>query len=96
MSTRVSVDLLRYERAIGRRNDASRELYDAEVALHASHQSQVDEWVHAANEHLHMALLVLGVAETELAAATRVWENGGDAELDDLSTSRTGRPYRPE
>jgi hypothetical protein len=78
MSTRVSVDLGRYQRALCRRKAASVRLYEVEVALHAAHQSHVDQWVQAASEHLHLAVLDLRLAEAELAAAVRISDNGED------------------
>jgi hypothetical protein len=36
---------------------AARALYDAEVALHAAHQTQVDEWIRVAADRLHDAVL---------------------------------------
>ncbi|MDT4934290.1 MAG: hypothetical protein QOK11_2182, partial [Pseudonocardiales bacterium] len=47
---------------------AERCLYDAEVALHIAHQTQVDEWIAAAAERLHDAI----VAHTEALHATHV------------------------
>jgi hypothetical protein len=47
--------------------DAARRLYDAEVALHAAHSSQVDSWIEAASARLHEAI------EAHLAAVA-----GGD------------------
>lgn len=79
MSTRISVDLIRRQQAISRRNAAAKDLYETELALHAARQSQVDEWVRAASEHLHLAVLVLGVAEADVAAATRISASGEDA-----------------
>jgi hypothetical protein len=35
---------------------ASRELYEAELALHDARSSGVDAWVSAASDHLHRAL----------------------------------------
>jgi hypothetical protein len=35
---------------------AARRLYDAEVALHAAHASQVDAWIAAAADRLHDAI----------------------------------------
>lgn len=35
---------------------AAQELYRAELALHDAHQSHVDQWINAANEHLHRAI----------------------------------------
>lgn len=39
------------------RDNAARALYDAEVALHAARQTQVDEWIRAASDRLHEAVL---------------------------------------
>lgn len=36
---------------------SARHVYDAECALHAAHQSHVDEWVTAASNRLHIALV---------------------------------------
>lgn len=36
---------------------AARRLYDAEVALHAAHQTAVDTWIAAASDALHRAVL---------------------------------------
>ncbi len=36
---------------------AGRRLYDAEVALHHAHQSHVDEWISAAADRLHEAIV---------------------------------------
>ena len=36
---------------------AAKDLYDAEVHLHAAHQSKVDEWIRVAADHLHEAIL---------------------------------------
>ena len=35
---------------------AARRLYDAEVALHIAHTSQVDAWITAAADRLHEAI----------------------------------------
>jgi hypothetical protein len=35
---------------------AAQRLYDAEVALHAAHSSQVDAWIAAAADRLHDAI----------------------------------------
>lgn len=37
--------------------EAARRLYDAEVALHVAHQTAVDEWIAAAADRLHTAVL---------------------------------------
>ena len=44
---------------------AAKDLYDAEVHLHAAHQSKVDEWIRAAAARLHDAIACY---ETALAA----------------------------
>lgn len=36
---------------------AARAMYDAEVALHIAHQTQVDAWIAAASDRLHEAIL---------------------------------------
>jgi hypothetical protein len=46
---------------------AALRLYEAEVALHAAHQTKVDAWICAAGDRLHEALL-----SYDLAAATGV------------------------
>ncbi len=66
MTTHVSADLGSYQRALDRRNAASRYLYETEVALHAAHQSHVDDWVRAASERLHLAVLEPRLAEAKL------------------------------
>jgi hypothetical protein len=38
-------------------DEAARRLYDAEVALHVAHQTAVDEWIAAAADGLHRAVL---------------------------------------
>jgi hypothetical protein len=43
-------------RANDRRTAAARNLYDAECALHAAHQSHVNAWIAAASDKLHLAL----------------------------------------
>jgi hypothetical protein len=36
---------------------ATRRLYDAECALHVAHQTGVDQWVNAAADRLHEAIV---------------------------------------
>ncbi|HVD88460.1 MAG TPA: hypothetical protein VNB91_06160 [Jatrophihabitantaceae bacterium] len=45
-----------YEQAVAAMGDAARALYDAEVALHDAHQTHVDQWIAAAQDHLHLAV----------------------------------------
>ena len=37
--------------------EAALRLYDAEIALHIAHQTAVDEWIAAAADGLHEAIL---------------------------------------
>lgn len=76
MNTQMSADLVRYEEALLRRDAASKDLYETELTLHAAHQSGVDEWVRAASEHLHRALLALELAEADVEVAARIWAGG--------------------
>jgi hypothetical protein len=50
------------------REGAARALYDAEVALHAARQTQIDEWIAAAADRLHEACLRYEAAVTPVAA----------------------------
>jgi dsDNA-binding SOS-regulon protein len=45
-----------YEQAVAAMGDAARTLYDAEVALHDARQTHVDQWIAAAQDHLHLAV----------------------------------------
>jgi hypothetical protein len=49
----------------------SREVYDCECALHAAHQAQVDAWIGAAADKLHIALVRWQAAHTLQAAPLR-------------------------
>ena len=53
-----------YEQAVGAMANAARALYNAEVALHDAHQTHIDQWIAAAQDHLHLA-----VAEHSAAVA---------------------------
>jgi hypothetical protein len=70
MSAQTSTPIGAVDEALLRRQAASLDLYGAEVALHAARQTDVDEWISAASEHLHMAVLVLEVAEADVARAS--------------------------
>jgi hypothetical protein len=48
--------------------EAARRLYDAEIALHIAHQAAVDEWITAAADRLHEAILA-----HEHAVACATW-----------------------
>ena len=57
-----------------RRTAAAQNLYDAECALHAAHQSHVNAWIAAASDKLHLAveefLAVLSEHDRSLTEAT--------------------------
>jgi hypothetical protein len=57
-----------YVRALEDRERAARELYDAEVALHHARQAGVDQWIGAAGDRLHVALVRYECAENALTA----------------------------
>ena len=42
---------------------ATERLYDAECALHFARQTRVDNWINAAADHLHEAVLELRAVE---------------------------------
>lgn len=46
---------------------ASRQLYDAEFALHIARQSGVDDWIKAAAERLHEAIVAYQSARSPAA-----------------------------
>lgn len=43
-------------RLVDNQSRTAAELYDAECALHAAHQSHVDAWISAAGDKLHQAV----------------------------------------
>ena len=45
-----------YEQAVAAMDFAARALYNAEIALHDAHQTHVDQWIAAAQDHLHLAV----------------------------------------
>lgn len=55
--------------ATERLHAAACRLYDAEVALHIAHQTQIDAWIEAAARRLHAAVLEHCAAERALGAA---------------------------
>lgn len=57
-----------YARLIVARDVAARRLYRAELALHDAHGTGVDEWISAAQDRLHQAVLRYSAALAELAA----------------------------
>jgi hypothetical protein len=62
--TQKSVADRTYEQAVAAMDNAAHALYNAEIALHDAHQAHVDQWIVAAQDHLHLA-----VAEHSAAVA---------------------------
>ncbi len=46
-----------YQQAIAARDVAAGALYRAELAVHDAHQTHVDEWIRAAHDRLHIAVV---------------------------------------
>ena len=59
------------EQALTEKESAAHALYRAELALHDAHQTHVDEWIRAAHDHLHAAVLRYAAAGEQLAAIGR-------------------------
>jgi hypothetical protein len=57
MTTTESTNPRQYEEALAVRNRAARALYEAELALHDAHQTHVDQWIQAASDCLHAAIV---------------------------------------
>ena len=57
-----------YQQAVAARELAARKLYEAEVAAHDAHQTQVDGWIQAAHDRLHIAVTRYLAAEAALSA----------------------------
>lgn len=49
---------------------AASHLYDAECALHIAHQTHVDEWIAAAGDRLHDAIVEHRAAASALATSS--------------------------
>jgi len=56
-----------YQHARAVRDEAAHDLYEAELALHDARQTEVDAWILAASNHLHLAVLHYTAAESALA-----------------------------
>ena len=62
-------DALRVQRqAASQRDVAARALYRAELAVHDAHESRVDAWIRAANDHLHEAMVQYLAAAAALSS----------------------------
>jgi hypothetical protein len=59
---------------------ASRQLYEAELALHDAHQSHVDEWITAASDHLHRAATDYSEAIRMAVSAVLDYQKAGEAD----------------
>jgi len=46
-----------YQQAITAKAVAAHALYEAELAAHDAHQTQIDSWIKAAYDHLHLAVV---------------------------------------
>ena len=57
MTTIQSTSPSQYEQVLEARNQAAHALYEAELALHDAHQTHVDQWIQAASDRLHAAVL---------------------------------------
>jgi ABC-type molybdenum transport system ATPase subunit/photorepair protein PhrA len=57
-----------YQHAIAEKESAARALYSAELAVHDAHQTHVDEWILAAHNHLHEAVVRYSTADKAVAA----------------------------
>ena len=53
-----------HEQLFAERVEAAQALYEAEIALHDAHQTHVDEWIQAASDRLHAAVLRHMAADT--------------------------------
>jgi hypothetical protein len=66
MKTTDTVTVAGYLQAVAAREEAARRLFESEVTLHDAHQTGVDEWVRAAGDRLHEAVVELAAAEERL------------------------------
>lgn len=57
-----------YARLIAARDVAAQVLYRAELALHDAHGTGVAEWINAAQDRLHQAVVRYEAAAAEVAA----------------------------
>jgi hypothetical protein len=71
MTTTLTAQPNRYEQAVAARAHAAHALYEAELALHDARQTGVDEWMLAASNHLHVAVLAYTDAEGTLSRYAR-------------------------
>ena len=60
-----------YEQAVAAMDNAAHALYNAEVALHDAHQTHVDEWIAAAQDHLHLAVAEHSAAVARVSSLRR-------------------------
>jgi hypothetical protein len=60
-----------YRHAVVEKESAARALYAAELAVHDAHQTHVDEWIRAAHDHLHIAVVRYTEADRIVSALGR-------------------------
>lgn len=60
---------LTHAEAIAARELAVTHVHEAEAALHVARQTDVDEWIQAASDKLHLAVLELKRADARLGMA---------------------------
>ena len=74
MTTAITHDTAQVTTAQERLAAEARRLYDAETALHIAHQTRIDQWIAAAGDRLHEAIVAyraaLEAAGTEVANDT--------------------------
>ena len=56
-----------YEQAVAAKEIAAQALYRAELAVHDAHQTHVDQWIGAAHDRLHDAVIRYLAAESAVA-----------------------------
>jgi hypothetical protein len=71
MTITEAADLNSYKLAVAARDTAALALYETELALHDAHQSQIDTWIAATSDRLHLAVARHIATENTLAALTR-------------------------
>ena len=73
---------------------AAQHLFEAEVALHAAHQSRVDAWIAAAGDKLHEAIVEHLAAIAEQRWPRRAVRDSGQSRKAAPIDLRVARPRR--
>lgn len=71
MTITEAADLKTYQQAVEARDIAAHKVYETELALHDAHQSQMDSWITATSDRLHIALARHTATQVALAALSR-------------------------